>query len=395
MLRCRLRPSILAVTALPLIVSACSMSPDGLGLDFGPQGAQRVASEAAPIARPEPDEHGLITYPNYQVAVARRGESLAELAGRLGIGAAELARFNGRALDDPLRAGEIIALPYRLNPGGEDRDFTRIAGEAIDRAGSVDADGNRRLIVQNGVEPVRHQVVRGETAYSIARLYGVSVRALADWNGLGPDLSVREGQFLLIPLAGAGDEAPREVAANAPGSTPTPVPPSAAQPLPEPVESTALPDAPDLDTVAEDAETETTSPAEALPSDVVDAADAPEPEPDADPRLQRPVNGTIVRGFSSAREGVDFGAPAGTPVRAAAAGTVAAITQDTDAVSILVLRHSGNLLTVYANIDGVTVARGDSVDAGQSIAEVGGGNDPFLHFEVRRGMSAVDPEDFF
>ena len=58
---------------------------------------------------------------------------------------------------------------------------------------------------QNGqteplIDPVRHRVEAGETAYSIARLYGVSVTALASWNGLGPDLAVRENQELLIPI---------------------------------------------------------------------------------------------------------------------------------------------------------------------------------------------------
>ena len=41
---------------------------------------------------------------------------------------------------------------------------------------------------------------RGETAYTIARLYNVSAKSLAEWNGLGPDLAVREGQYLLIPV---------------------------------------------------------------------------------------------------------------------------------------------------------------------------------------------------
>ena len=67
------------------------------------------------------------------------------------------------------------------------------------------------------IDPVRHRVEPGETAYSIARLYGVSVTALASWNGLGPDLAVRENQELLIPIvsdanriAGPADTQPGE-----------------------------------------------------------------------------------------------------------------------------------------------------------------------------------------
>ncbi len=49
-------------------------------------------------------------------------------------------------------------------------------------------------------EPLRHTVERGETAFTIARLYSVTPRALAEWNGLPADMSVREGQILMIPV---------------------------------------------------------------------------------------------------------------------------------------------------------------------------------------------------
>ena len=81
-------------------------------------------------------------------------------------------------------------------------------------------------------------------------------------------------------------------------------------------------------------------------------------------------------------------------VRAAADGTVAAITQDTDQVPILVVRHSDGLLTVYANVQNIRVGRGDSVSRGATVAEVGAGDPSFLHFEVRRGFEAVNPSEF-
>jgi hypothetical protein len=79
-------------------------------------------------------------------------------------------------------------------------------------------------------------------------------------------------------------------------------------------------------------------------------------------------------------------------VRAAGDGEVAAITQDTDRVPILVIRHSDGLLTVYANIRNISVTRGQSISRGQQVAEVGPGDPSFLHFEVRRGFEAVDPD---
>ena len=53
---------------------------------------------------------------------------------------------------------------------------------------------------------MRHRVEPGETVYSIARLYGVSVTALASWNGLGPDMAIREDQELLIPIVGDANQ---------------------------------------------------------------------------------------------------------------------------------------------------------------------------------------------
>ena len=110
--------------------------------------------------------------------------------------------------------------------------------------------------------------------------------------------------------------------------------------------------------------------------------------------MQRPVPGQIIRPYSGGSEGIDIAADAGTPVRAAADGEVAAITRDTDQVPILVLRHPGNLLTVYANIADIRVERGDTISRGQTIATVGEGDPSFLHFEVRQGFESVDPTPY-
>ena len=103
-----------------------------------------------------------------------------------------------------------------------------------------------------GPEPLRHQVTRGETAFTIARLYNVSAKDLADWNGLGPDFAVREGQYLLIPTAQRrppGGPAPTPCRARARRRRPRPRP---AEPLPDEKTQTAaevaktVPPSPDL-----------------------------------------------------------------------------------------------------------------------------------------------------
>jgi len=345
-------------------------------IDLRPDGINTSdAAQTASAPRPEPDARGVISYPSYQVAVARRGDTAADVAARVGLPVAELASYNGVSADVTLREGEILALPRRVDPapGTAPIDITTLAGDAIARADDTITPAEpAAAAAAPGPEPVRHQVLRGETAYSIARLYNVSVTALADWNGLGPDLEVREGQYLLIPVA-------VEESAAAPGKTTDPGEASAAPPPPS--AATPLPDE------------------ETQPAGAVTTAPLPSPDLEAEKtvssRLALPVSGGIIRTYQKGKnEGVDFAASAGSAVQAAEAGEVAAITRDTDQVPILVLRHADGLLTVYANIDGITVDKGDKVSRGQTIAKVRAGEPAFLHFEVRDGFESVDPEPY-
>lgn len=356
--------------SLPLLAGCVASDLD---FDLRPD---RISTRGAVATepRPAPDANGLITYESYQVAVARRGDTVASVAARIGMDAEELARFNGRQTTDVLRPDEILALPRRVTPGGTGggRDIAAIASGAIDaaeaRQGGTAAPA---LTVQGGAEPVRHRVARGETAYSVARLYSVSVRSLAEWNGLGPDLSVREGQYLIIPIV-IEQTAAAQSGPTTPGTSVAPLPPSSATPLPEPIQQATLPE-------------RGTTP-----------APAPPPEPQAAPgaRFIQPVAGSIIRPYGRGNEGIDIGAATGTPVRAAGDGEVATISQDTAEIPIVLVRHADGLLTVYANVQNIRVARGDRVTQGQTIAEVGGGDPPYMRFEVRRGFEAVNPTQF-
>jgi murein DD-endopeptidase MepM/ murein hydrolase activator NlpD len=222
---------------------------------------------------------------------------------------------------------------------------------------------------------VRHKVEAGETAYSIARRYNVPVKALAEWNGLGGDFTVRTGQFLLIPVAEPGATvaaAPAPVPKPGQGSV-APVPPSAATALPDPAEATP------------DAAAEITPESPDLAAETTTAAAS-------DARMVYPVGGKIVRAYQKGKnDGIDISVAAGTPVRAADSGVVAAITRDVDQVPILVLRHADNVLTVYAGVDQIAVNKGDQVRRGQEIARVRASASPLLHFEVREGFDSVDP----
>lgn len=375
------------------LLSACSQ-----GLDYDLRGLSGTgfstteAAGQATAARPAPDNRGVISYPNYQVAVANRGDTIQTMAARLGLDAPTLARFNGIEETAQLRQGEIVALPTRvaepspatgaastgpISPGSV--DIGTLAGDAIDRSESADS-GNVRVAAlppstpaanaPSGKEPIRHKVKRGETAYTISRLYNVPVKSLAEWNGLSSDFAIREGQYLLIPIA--RQAAPAATSNNVPkpgAGSPTPTPPSAAQPLPEQTKTPAA------------------APPPPPPVDVGERSAASD-----DARMLYPVSGSIIREYSKGRnDGINIQSDPGSAVKAADAGTVAAITKSADGVPIIVVRHEPELLTVYANVTDVSVDKGARVSRGQEIAKLRDGNESFVHFEVRKGFESVDP----
>jgi murein DD-endopeptidase MepM/ murein hydrolase activator NlpD len=97
-------------------------------------------------------------------------------------------------------------------------------------------------------------------------------------------------------------------------------------------------------------------------------------------------------------EGIDLPAPVGTPVFAAADGQVAYAGNGIRGYgNLVVLKHTGDLLTVYAHASVLLVSRGQPVRAGDRIALVGQSGratGPHLHFEVRAGQIPHDPMSF-
>ncbi|WP_278920939.1 MULTISPECIES: M23 family metallopeptidase [Pseudophaeobacter] len=384
----------LSLVVAPLFLAACEgpLDYDLRGQIGGFNTTQ--AAQTATANRPAPDSRGLITYPSYQVAVAERGDKVADVAARIGLPAVEIARFNGMQTNDSLRQGEVLVLPRRApasqpatvgtaSAGGV--DIASLAGNAIDAApttspnpGSVTTTEiqptpqTKPVAVQDGPEPVRHKVVRGETAYTISRLYQVPVKSLADWNGLGSDFAIREGQQLLIPLKDQSrpSQTPAAVVTTAPGQgSATPTPPSATKPLP----------------------TENVAPA-SVAAENLPSVDVPSPSRPNQAAMAYPVQGKIIKTYAKGRnDGIDISAAAGAQVTAAEAGTVAAITKDSKNIPIIVIRHDPKLLTIYANVDKILVSKGDQVSRGQAIGnlqEVAGAT---LHFEVRNGYDSLDP----
>ncbi|MBL4559046.1 MAG: LysM peptidoglycan-binding domain-containing protein [Rhodobacteraceae bacterium] len=197
-------------------------------LGFAPDGKRGRAPTTATAARPAPDSRGVITYPDYQVLVADGDETVAQIAGRLGIASDALAQRNGLTTSYRPRPGEVLLLPGTTGSG----EIEAIAGTAI--AASTMTGGNAAATTPVPPAPVRHRVESGETAYSIARTYDVSVKALADWNGLDSDYSLRAGQTLLIPTAAGaprrGRSRPPQPRSSPSRRVPGPVPPPRCRP---------------------------------------------------------------------------------------------------------------------------------------------------------------------
>lgn len=366
-------------TVLMLALAGCTQPDGSFDWDLRGTGAGNT-SEAARLAtlpRPRADDRGVISYPGYQVVVARRGETVAAVAARLGMSPADLGRANAIQPDVVLAGGETLVLPARISeaPGriiggtGGSVDVGSIATTALDRVATPGASPAPTPAPVAGAEPIRHRVQRGETAYIVARRYNVSARALAEWNGLGADMALREGQTLLIPPAdGSRPAAVVAPGVNAPGRvSATPEPPSAARPLPN-------------ETPTRAGSGNTAAPA------------APSIPTSSSARMGMPADGSITRPYQKGRhDGIGISAPAGSPVRAAAAGTVAVISQGTDRVAVVGIQHEGNLLTLYANVDAISVREGAKVTRGQQIGKVRPDNPTYLRFEVRRGVESVDP----
>jgi murein DD-endopeptidase MepM/ murein hydrolase activator NlpD len=191
-----------------------------------------------------------------------------------------------------------------------------------------------------------HVVKPGENLFRIGKAYDVQFEELARINRIRDAGQIRPGQKIYIP--GSARQLP--VAIITPVETPT-LPPSS----------------PDRGEVA-------------------------------GLGLLMPVNGTVNSGFgprgASFHDGVDIAAPEGTPIRAIEAGEVIYSDQLRGYGNIVILRHEGGIVSVYAHNQVNLVREGERVARGEEIAKVGSTGrvtGPHLHFEIRKNNAAQDP----
>jgi len=191
-----------------------------------------------------------------------------------------------------------------------------------------------------------HVVRSGENLFRIGKAYDVPFEELARLNGMRDASQIRVGQRIFIP--GAARQLPVEII----------------------------------------------TPAETH----IVARDAPESKEPVGLALLLPVNGTINSGFgqrgASFHDGIDIAAPEGTAIRAVEQGEVIYSDQLRGYGNIVIIRHEGGIVSVYAHNQTNLVREGQRVARGEEIAKVGSTGrvtGPHLHFEIRKNNTAQDP----
>jgi murein DD-endopeptidase MepM/ murein hydrolase activator NlpD len=107
-----------------------------------------------------------------------------------------------------------------------------------------------------------------------------------------------------------------------------------------------------------------------------------------------PVNSGFGMRWGRMHEGIDIGCAYGTPINAAAAGTVIYAGWMSGYGNLVVVDHGNGLSTAYAHASSILVGFGQTVGQGDTVSLVGStghSTGPHLHFEVRVNGVAVDP----
>ncbi len=255
----------------------------------------------------------------------------------------------------------------------------------------------RALIEANGLTPPyviragawlnlprghEYTVKRGDTLFGIAGRHQTNPYDVARLNGLTPPYLIRPGERLLLPKRERTRKA-RRAASRAPPIRQTRIKPPAAAGTPLPKSARK-------------------SVSRAIkPKNQASIAKRPGPGHVRPPKsFSWPVSGKLISRFGAKQkglfnDGINLSAPRGTPVLAAAPGTVAYVGNELRGFGNLVLvKHAGGWVSAYAHADRLLVRRGQRVRAGDKIATVGTSGNvarPQLHFELRKGRRAVDP----
>lgn len=258
-----------------------------------------------------------------------------------------------------------IARSHKLSP----RDII----DANNLRPPYELDVGQRLVLPSGRV---HTVQRGEYLALIAKHYQSDAFSIARVNGIRSPFTIYPGQKLRIPRSGNDNGTGTTVASAPPFQTSQASHPSQPSQTVTPTRAKNTPQA------------KTT---------------VPEPPKRSGGKFSWPVEGKVLSSYGSKdkgmqNDGINIAAPRGATVKAAENGVVAYAGNEIRGFgNLLLIKHDGGWVTAYAHNDKLLVKRGDKVSRGQSISQVGSTGSvtsPQLHFELRKGATAVDPKKY-
>ena len=333
------------------------------------------------LNRRDPDSRGIITYDTYQILVANGEETVGRIANRLDIDGEKLALYNGLIFNYRPRKNEIIAIPDTqfISSSGWSTEITQKA---------IQDDPATTTKISLASNPLRHRVKQGETIYSLAREYNVSVNSLATWNGLGPDLDIKTGREIIIPAAVIPRKTIKKPKTKSSVSLQT-------KSLKK-IETKVIKDELSENILTSEKKDKLETPSTVFQKNKPAAAKIISIKP-----FITPVKGDIVNHYtqnkgSGNNNGVDYETVPLESVVAVSNGTIVLISDIVGGNGkIILIRHQEDLITIYGRLTNVVVQKGQEVTQGHKIGEViadAETDSGLMHFEVRKGMKSIDPE---
>jgi len=242
-----------------------------------------------------------------------------------------------------------------------------------------------------------HTVQKGDTLYSIAQIYDIDYKNLADWNNLENPGAINIGQQLRL-------SSPNEMVKPAVFALPDPeLSPAVQEPISESISTATLlktePKALKLP-YSKQAIARLKAPEEVLPVAIKNSTNEEPTELNTAARAQGgikwiwPTEGRVSSHFSKSTKGMDISGKTGQPVLASAAGKVVySGTGLRGYGKLIIIKHNNAYLSAYAHNNKLLVKEGQTVSRGQIIAEMGKTDSKLvrLHFEIRKNGKPVDP----
>jgi murein DD-endopeptidase MepM/ murein hydrolase activator NlpD len=340
----------------------------------------------------------------------RPGETAATLSKRYGVPEKEILKANGGNLSP----GQSVTIPTF----GPARNSAKTAASDIDLQNNAPAPareseqkiavlptanrdkalGEPAKLTPPGGNPLggSYVVKPGDSLAKIAKATGTPIDQLKAANGLTSE-GVRVGQTLKVVSGAAADPVKTASIPEKPAAAPKPV--AAAAPVATSAPASAAPVAASAPASAKPvAETASLTEVEKK-SDVSAAA----PQSTGIGKYRWPVSGAVIAGYGAnvdgnRNDGIDISVPEGTPIKSAENGVVIYAGNGLKQLGNTVLvRHDDGKVTVYGHAGNISVARGQKVTRGQTLASSGMSGDakrPQVHFEVRKDATPVNPITF-